>query len=159
MNDFKEFIKIYTHLPENDWNLIKREFQKETFKKNAMLLEEGNVCRHFYFFEKGLVRFCCNVDGEDVTKTFCMAPYCFTSKISFRNQTPANESIQALEETIVWRINYNQYKKLEQLNSWNIFMRKLLNEIQEFLENHASQHISLLKIIFSAIPLKDLGDY
>ena len=58
----------------------------------------------------------------------------FTSKISFRKQTASDEGIQALEKVIVWRISYDDYKKFEGLNSWNIFIRKLLNEIQEFLE-------------------------
>ena len=172
IHDLKEFIKIYTDLPEDDWNFIEREFQKELFQKNEMILEEGNVCRHFYFFEKGLVRFCCNVDGNDVTKTFCKAPYCFTSKISFRNQTPACESIHALEECVVWRITYEQYKKLEQIPSWNTFMRKLMNEIQEFLENHlleskiltAEQYYDKLLERFPAdfmqkIPLKHLASF
>ena len=172
MNELKEFIKQYTHLTDDDWDIIKNEFEPVVCQKNEMLLEEGKICRYFYFFEKGLVRFCCNVDGEDITKTFCKAPYCFTSKISFRNQTPAHEGIQALEESVVWQITYEQYKKLEQINSWNIFMRKLMNEIQEFLENHlleskiltAEQYYHKLLERFPAdfmqkIPLKHLASF
>ncbi len=132
---FKDFIQKYTALSDDDWNNISSAFQVQIFQKNDLILEEGKICRHFYFFEKGLIRFFCNVDGEDITKTFCVAPYCFTSKVSFRNQSPANEGIQALDETVVWKIDYQQYKQLGKLNSWNAFMRKLLNEIQEFMEN------------------------
>ncbi|MBN1767066.1 MAG: Crp/Fnr family transcriptional regulator [Prolixibacteraceae bacterium] len=135
MDNFRKYIHTYHYIPDGDWCLIEKEFEQVRFRKNEMILEEGAICRFFYFFEKGLVRFCCNVDGEDVTKMFCVAPYCFTSKVSFRNQTPAHESIQALDDCILWQITYDQYKKLEQINSWNIFMRKLLNEIQEFVEN------------------------
>ena len=169
---FKEFLKAYITLPENDWTQIKAEFEPKVFQKNEMLLEEGSVCRHFYFLNNGLVRFGCNIDGEDITKTFCKAPYCFTSKISFRNQTPARESIQALDETIVYRISYEQYKRLEQIASWNTFMRKLMNEIQEFLENHlleskvltAEQYYHKLLEQFPAdfmqkIPLKHLASF
>ncbi|HOO84865.1 MAG TPA: cyclic nucleotide-binding domain-containing protein [Prolixibacteraceae bacterium] len=131
----KHFIEKYTHLPDHDWALIHQVFRQQSFKKNELILEQGNICRFFYFFDKGLVRFGSNVDGNDVTKMFCVAPYCFTSKVSFRNQTPATESIQALENCVVWKITLDEYKKLEQINSWNIFMRKLLNEIQEFMEN------------------------
>ncbi len=35
----------------------------------------------------------------------------------------------------MWRLSFDQYKKLEELNSWNIFIRKLLNEIQEYAES------------------------
>jgi len=172
IENFKEFLETYITLPENDWNQIIVDFEPQVLQKNEMLLEEGFICRYFYFFEKGLVRFCCNVDGNDVTKTFCKAPYCFTSKISFRNQTPSREGIQALEESVVWRISYEQYKKLEQIPSWNTFMRKLVNEIQEFLENHlleskiltAEQYYSNLLEHFPAdfmqkIPLKHLASF
>ena len=133
-DDLREFINRYTTLSPDDWQVIKKEFQRNEFQKDEIILQEGKICRYFYFFESGLLRFFYNIDGQDVTKTFTIAPYCFTSKISFRNQSPAGESIQALEKTVVWRITYEQYKNLEKLNSWNIFMRKLLNEIQEFTE-------------------------
>lgn len=99
-----------------------------------MILEEGQICRYFYFLEKGLIRFCYNIDGKDITKTFTIPPYCFTSRLSFRKQTASTEGIQALEKTVVWQISYENYRKLEALNSWNIFIRRLLNEIQEYSE-------------------------
>ncbi|MGF7139877.1 Crp/Fnr family transcriptional regulator [Roseimarinus sediminis] len=134
IEQFKDFIGSYVDLSQHDWDEIKMEFQQAVFQKNEVILEEGSICRYFYFFEQGLIRFYCNIDGTDITKAFAHAPYCFTSKISFRNQSPANESIQALEKTIVWKINYQQYRKLEKINTWNVFMRMLLNEIQEYTE-------------------------
>ncbi len=130
----REFIEKYTQPTSEEWSLIQKKFEKVVFQKNDHILQEGNICRYFYFFESGLIRFYYNVDGEEVTKTFAVAPYCFTSKISFRNQSPSEENIQALEKTMVWRINYEQYRELEKLNAWNLFMRKLLNEIQEFTD-------------------------
>ena len=134
MESFRKFINQYTTLSQEEWMKIRNEFQKVEFQKDEVILQEGKICRYFYFMESGLLRFYYNIDGQDITKTFTIAPYCFTSKISFRNQSPANESIQALEKTTVWRTTFEQYKKLEKINSWNIFIRKLLNEIQEFTE-------------------------
>jgi len=131
----KTFLQRYVDLPDEDWEKISQDFEKLVFQKDEFILEEGKICRYFYFFEKGLIRFFLNVDGEDVTKNFAIPPYCFTSKVIFRNQTPAKEGIQALDETVLWKIDRQQYKKLEELESWNLFMRKLINEIQEFVEN------------------------
>ena len=131
----REFIEKYSVLSDDDWHTIGSLFEKKEFKKNEIILEAGNVCRYFYFLEKGLIRFYNFVDGDELTRTFTIAPYCFTSRISFRKQTASNEGIQALEKTVVWRISFGQYKTLEKINSWNIFMRKLLNEIQEFSES------------------------
>lgn len=132
--NLRAFIENYTKLTDSEWQLVEQLFERRELKKNGIILEEGKVCRYFYFLESGLIRFYYNIDGEDITKTFTIAPYCFTSKVSFRKQIASNEGIQALERTVVWQISFSQYKELEKLNSWNIFMRKLLNEIQEYSE-------------------------
>jgi len=167
----KDFINHFITLPVDEWKIIQSEFIRDTFGKNEIILEEGKICRYFYFFEKGLIRFFCNVEGNDITKMFCIAPYCFTSKVSFRNQSPADEGIQALDETIVWKIDYRQYKKLERINSWNLFMSKLLNDIQEFMDNRLLEskvltaeenYKNLLKRypeIMAKIPLKHLASF
>ena len=38
LEDFKEFLKSYIALPENEWDLIKTEFEQQVLKKNEMLL-------------------------------------------------------------------------------------------------------------------------
>jgi CRP-like cAMP-binding protein len=132
MKDFKTFIEKYTCLPENDWETIMQAFIRREFHKNEMILEEGKVCRNFYFLENGLLRYFYNIDGNEVVKTFTFPPFCFTSEVSFINQRPAYESIQAIENSTVWQTNYKQYRVLEKLASWNKFMYSLLNEIDRY---------------------------
>ncbi len=170
--NLRQFIEGYVKLTDTDWQLIEDLFQRKEFKKNELILEDGKVCKHFYYLESGLIRFFYNVDGDDITKTFTIAPYCFTSKTSFRKQSASNEGIQALEQTTVWQVSYANYKKLETLNAWNIFIRKLLNEVQEFSD---SLHLEMktmtaedryIKItqtypdeIIGKIPLKHLSTF
>lgn len=135
MSSLREFTEQYIKLTDSDWHSIEQLLERREFSRNEIVLEEGKVCRYFYFMEEGLIRFYRNLDGVDFTKTFTIAPYCFTSIISFRKQTPSNEGIQALERTVVWRITHENYRKLEAINSWNVFIRKLLNEIEEFSES------------------------
>jgi hypothetical protein len=74
LTELKEFIERYTRLSHNDWEMIGQGFEKKEFKKNDMILEQGSVCRHFYFLESGLIRFCCIIDGTDITRTFTIPP-------------------------------------------------------------------------------------
>jgi CRP/FNR family transcriptional regulator, anaerobic regulatory protein len=132
----REFIERYSILSDSDWQIIEPLFEKKEFQKNDFIIEEGKICRYFYFLEQGIIRFCKNIDGTDLTKTFTIAPYCFTAKSSFGKQTESEEGIQVLEKAIVWQIAYNNFKGLEAMNAWNIFMRKLLNEIHGYSENY-----------------------
>lgn len=134
MEAFRKFIERYTTLTSNEWMTIQQEFTRKEISKNELILEENKVCRSFSFIESGLLRYFYYEDGQDITKTFTIPPFCFTSRISFRNQTPAKENIQALEDSIIWQTSYKQYRELEKLNCWNTFISKLLNEIDEFTE-------------------------
>lgn len=131
---FRKFIERYTEAPEPDWQVISQAFERLEFRKNELILDEGTICRYFYFLEEGLIRFFILNDGNDLTKFFTTAPYCFTSKDSFRNQKPARESIQALEKTIVWQTTLKQANELLELKSWNTFTRKFVHEVQSHTE-------------------------
>jgi CRP-like cAMP-binding protein len=171
MDAFRKFLKGYTHVPDADWRVIQQAFERKEFAKNEIILEEGNICRHFYFLEDGLVRFYVFNDGNDITRFFTTAPYCFTSRNSFRTRTPALESIQALDKTIVWQTTLNHTNELLELKSWTDFTRKFLHEVQSYteellLENKtetAEQRYIKLMVkypdLIQKIPLKHLSTF
>jgi len=104
----RQFIQNYTTLSDEDWNQIAKCFEKRVVEKDEILLQEGKICRHLYFIESGLLRYFINKDGNDITKFFTEAPYCFTSQMSFTSEKPANENIQAIEKSIVWQTTLKQ---------------------------------------------------
>lgn len=131
LKTMQTFVSEYVQMQPEDWDLISASFKPETFSKQGKILREGSVCRYFYFLQKGLIRFHQNHDGLEITTMFTMAPYFFTSRLSFRLQDPSDEGIEALEDTLVLKISYEDFIRLNSVASWNLFMRKLLNEIQE----------------------------
>lgn len=168
----REFIEKYIKLQDQEWNQIQLLFDIKEYKKNEFILEEGQICRYFYFLEQGLLRFYNTVDGNDITRTFTIAPYCFTSRESFRRQTASTEGIQALDKSVVWQIPFSHFNKLESVNAWNIFMRRLLNEIQEYSESYyleirtmtvEERYMKILSLypdkILRKIPLKHLSTF
>ncbi len=134
LETLKKFIESYTAIPKQDWEQISACFEKRIIAKDEIVLQEGKVCKHLYFVEQGLLRFYINRDGSDITKFFTEAPYFFTSQASFNAQKPANETIQAIEESIVWQINFQQTNALYKLESWTDFARKIIQEVQFFTE-------------------------
>ena len=131
---FKRFISNYVFLPEQDWEAIAKVIQPKTYSKGSLLLQAGSICNTFSFLETGLLRFSILKGGEDVTKFFTVAPYAFTSQYSFSNRLPSRENIEALEESLIWEVSYEASNQLLALNSWNTFVRKLIQEVQHFTE-------------------------
>jgi len=171
MTALRKFIENYIKLPDNDWLIIQQAFERRDVAKNEIIVTEGQVCKYFCFLEEGLVRYFINRDGDEMTKYFTTAPYCFTSKNSFREQTPAQESIQALDDLVIWQTTLKQTNKLSELKSWNVFVSKFLHEVQDHLENDlimvktatAEQRYEKLRekypVLIEKIPLKYLSEY
>lgn len=134
LDTFRRFIEQYTAISEQDWLKISVCFKKRNLEKDEILLQEGKICRHLYFVDKGLLRFYINKNGIEITKFFTDAPYCFTSQTSFTSQKPAIENIQAVERCNIWQITLVDANELLELKSWNTFVRKLIQEVQSFTE-------------------------
>ena len=134
MKSFRNFVEKYQVIPNKDWEVISNCFRRRDILKNELILKEGKICRHLYFLESGLLRYFILKDGIQVTKFFTIAPYCFTSQASFNTKTPSKENIQAIEESIIWETTYEENYKLLELKSWNLFARKITQEVQFFTE-------------------------
>ncbi len=158
-------------LSDDDWAQISLCFEKRMVKKDEILLQEGNICRHLYFIESGLLRYFINKDGNDITKFFTEAPYCFTSQVSFTAEKPATENIQAIEDSVIWQTTLQQANDLLELKSWNTFVRKLIQEVQYYTEEilqeiqtetAENRYIKLLEnnpALLQRVPLKYLASY
>ena len=171
MQTAKTFIDHYARIPTADWKLISTCFRRREVPKGYTLLEEGSVCRHLCFLERGLLRFFIIRDGLEVTKFFTVAPYFFTSQASFNTQSPARESIQAVEKSVIWETTFAENEKLLELSSWNRFARKITQEVQFFTENileelqtetAENRYLALLHRqpeLLLRVPLKHLASY
>ena len=111
MFEFRKFIENYTPISDEDWQIIAQCLEFKVFEKNEIILNEGEICKHLYFLESGLLRYYLNKDGNEVTKFFTIAPYCFTSQVSFNQEKPATENIQAIEKSVVWQLTLQQSMK------------------------------------------------
>lgn len=171
MRTLRQFIENYTTLSDKDWKQISVCFEKRVVEKDEILLQEGKICRHLYFIESGLLRYFINKEGNDITKFFTEAPYCFTSQVSFTAEKPATENIQAIEKSVVWQTTLKQANDLLELKSWNTFIRKLIQEVQYYTEEilqeiqtetAENRYIKMLEKqpqLVQRIPLKHLASY
>lgn len=171
MHPFKKYIVTYNSLRKEEWEQIEKCLTRKEYKKGEVLLERGKICRKLYFLEKGFLRFYIIKDGKSVSKFFTEAPYCFTSQRSFTNAVPADDTIEALQDSIVWEINKTDAFELLSISNWSEFVRKLIQEVQYFTEQILEEtqnctaeerYIKMLEennSILTNAPLKDIASY
>ena len=104
-------IRSYISLSDEDEEIIRKLFHQKKFKKGEHLLEAGNVCRYIIFIESGLVRYYINSDGVEQTNYFNKEGEFVCNYQSFLPQTPSNVNIQALEDTTIYVISFNDMQQ------------------------------------------------
>ncbi|MEO1515201.1 MAG: Crp/Fnr family transcriptional regulator [Bacteroidota bacterium] len=171
MHPFRQYIEQYNSLPPSDWERIAACLERREWKKGSILLEEGKICQHIYFVESGLLRYYRWKDGLDITKFFTIAPYCFTSQRSFNSRQPAQESIEALEDCVIWQMKRRDALALLEMLSWSEFVRKLVQEVQFFTEeilqelqsetaeDRYKKMLAQADPLLQRVPLKHLASY
>ena len=122
MEQLLNHIQNYYPLSTEAQHALQDCFEKIILPKNEYLLNEGQVCRHLYFLEKGALRGFYNLDGKEITHWFGFEKDFVTSFHSFITKEPAVENIQLLESCILWAISketltrlFNQYHEIERL--------------------------------------------
>jgi CRP/FNR family transcriptional regulator, anaerobic regulatory protein len=109
--------------------------KSKTFKKKDYLLTEGKVCNHIYFIESGMVRSFYLKDGKEICSWFMKEGDVIISVRSFFSRTPSNEYLQALENTMVHYVHYNELNEIYQrFPEFNIVGRILTEKYYQLSE-------------------------
>lgn len=101
-----------------DWNIgLQLDLTRETKKKGELFLEEGQRCHYFYYVLKGFVRTYYNdLEGNEVTHWFTAENSMITSPFSFFKKERNILYFEALEETDLLLISYDQLNKIIENN-------------------------------------------
>ena len=140
--------------------------------KKSSLLEMGQVNERLYFIERGLARAFYFKEGQDVTAWLMLENDWIVSVESFFLQTPADESIELLEESQLVSISFADLERLyEEFPEFNYTARLILQRYyieserrlrslrrqtaEERFEQLVRQHPHLL----ARVPNKHLASY
>jgi len=130
--------------PEEAAKLI-RLTKKINLKKDEFFLRAGEIPRNIGFNYSGLLRlYYIDNSGKDITKHFCTEGSAAVSYSSFILREPSRFSIQALEDSIVFTLSYENYLKLLASHvCWQNAARKL-SEIILILKEKRESELLLL---------------
>lgn len=109
-----ENIRTYVPVSAADEKIISELFHKKIIQKDDHLLEAGQVCRRLMFIEKGLVRYYQFNNGEAQTHYFNKEGEWVCDYKSFLPKAPTTLNIQALEDTTIWTISYDDLQTFYQ---------------------------------------------
>lgn len=119
-NNFEKIhqvISSYIEISDEEWAYYSSKLRVKEYKKKAVLLNEGNICRDVFFINSGLLRvYFVDNKGEEKTFHFALENTFATDYESFLKVIPSNYSIQAMEDTQVVSMSLEMlqegYKKL-----------------------------------------------
>jgi CRP-like cAMP-binding protein len=108
-----QYFKNRTMIDEPTLENIFSYFTLIKTKRNQLLLREGEVCKHYYFVNKGCLRlFTINKDGVEGTRYFAFEGAFGTALPSLIEQTPAFEFVQTIENSELLKISRENFFQL-----------------------------------------------
>ncbi|MDR0195713.1 MAG: Crp/Fnr family transcriptional regulator [Myroides sp.] len=148
-------------------------FEKVKIKKNTCLIKEGEIESYSYFINEGMFKcWTLNHKGEEQTFWFCNEGTFSMSNISFSLQEKTDFNVQAITDSVVYRINkeqikllYNAIPKLEVIFGhltailFNRLLQRNIDLIKYSSEEYYLKMLERYGTDINYIPLKDIASY
>lgn len=110
-------------------DFIRTKTYSQKVAKGKFLLTPGEVCNHYYFIHKGILRSFLKFGKKEITVWINPENEITTAIRSMSNNTPANEYIQAIEDCELVSIPFEAMQELyEKFPEMNKVGRILLEE-------------------------------
>jgi len=151
---------------------LSQTLKTTTIDKKQFLLQAGQVNRHIYFIKKGLLRCYYIHDEQEVCSKFLKEGDIIVSATSFFLQKESHEFIQAIENSTLWYVCYDELQHIyKRYTEFNVIARVLsiksyllseqrLNFIR--MKNAADRYSSMLEHfpeLVLRVPSKYLASY
>ena len=132
-------------LNQDESDLVKEKFRPHLFLKKQFVLQHGEVCEYFDFVVRGCLRlYKVDEKGDYHVLQFATEDYWMLDLTSFHKRTKSVLDIDALEDTVVLRIAYNDLIDLY------VKAPKFDRIFRVLLENHFMQQQERIGQLFSS---------
>ena len=169
------FEKVYNHpsISKEDYTKIMDVHTKVEFKKNDFILKNGEISNAYYLIENGLFRASViDFNGHEITTNFFGTNQILIEVASLFLRTPSKETIQALTDSIVWKIEFDTFQTLfnsiEGFAEWGrtwmsaqLFISKQ-RALNMLTQSATDRYLTLVKEqpqIIKEVPLKHIATY
>lgn len=109
----EKFLKSKTNLDDKTLQEICSYFSLIKTNRNEILLSYDQVCKNYYFINKGCIRlFTVSSDGNESSRYFAFEGNFATALPSFIDQLPAEEYLQTIEKSELLSISRTDFYHL-----------------------------------------------
>ena len=137
-NVARELARKYSTMTHDELKVLESILEPMHFSKGQMILKEGEVCKHIYYIEHGLIRQFYFKKGKQITEHLGVDRSIFMCIESLFREEPTSLQVEAIEPTMVYAI---PKLRLEQVALHNvniqILYRKILEESLIISQVHA----------------------
>lgn len=172
-----EFMKEYLiskkiPISDENWQIFAGKNIRKEYKKNEIILKEGEIDHYLSIVEEGAARIFFVKDNKELTTRFVFRYQYVTSYDSFLERSPSRCTVQALTDMVIWHVHYDDlqvvYKTspignlIGRLTIENIYVEKLKKEFSFMSESAEERYLNLMKEhpeLFQIIPLKHIATY
>jgi len=154
------------------WHIFYSKLIKREFSKKSLILKQGQVENYLSFIEDGILRQFIIKQGNELTFKFSFEGGFYSAYDSFLTRKPANYSIQALTDTVMYSISYRDlqdvYKNTLNGNVFGrfaaegLFLDKFKRELSLLTQTAEERYLNLFteqKRLIKQIPLKYIASY
>lgn len=112
MEQLLAFLQSFHPLSPGLVNYLHRVLKVRELSAKELLLKAGRICRHLYFIHRGLLR-CYYLNGDrEICSWFLKERDVLIALESFALRRPSQESIQAMEDSTVFYISYEELEHI-----------------------------------------------
>lgn len=123
----REIARIYCRLSPSGVEALSEILVPFKYAKGDVVLPEGDICKHMYFVERGMVRQYYYKNGRDVTEHFSYEGRIVVCIESFLKQEPSRLIVEALENSLLFGIPYDELHELADKNKEiELLFRKIM---------------------------------
>ena len=140
MEDLKTFLQSIAPLSDAEWEASRATFQSRVLQKGDFFVQHGQLCRQIAFIQYGTLRnYYLNERAEEVTACFCTERQFATSYKSFITQEASTLALEAIEETAIFTLEYEELQKMYARSAaWQTIGRTLAEREYIVMERYAS---------------------
>ena len=134
----RELARKYSTMTHEELDILESVLVPMKFAKGQMILTKGEICRHIYYIDRGLVRQFYTKHNKVVTEHLAEDHTVFMCIESLFREEPTKLQVEALEPTLVYAMPKHRLEQVALHNvNIQILYRKILEESLILSQVHA----------------------